>query len=272
MKKLSILCLFAAFLMVFVSCKRTPGCTDPNSVNFNPDAKKDDGSCLVPEQVQNLFLFKLTGVNCGICGYSSDQLKDVLAQYSNVHQIYMHVGTGDPLNKFGSLKTIMPTSGGIPVHYLNASKAHYSEMEDSLPVHAATTPVGACVGSMTIEGNMLKVSTGVRFFQDVEGEYELGVYVVENNIPAVDDLDQSGTSDPAYEHDHTYRQSLNSNGIGDNLSVQDIRKDYTYFQEYEVEISQDWVAENLSVILVLWKASDNLTEYKFINVNEVAKQ
>ena len=25
-------------------------------------------------------------------------------------------------------------SGGIPVHYLNASKAHYSEMEDSLPV------------------------------------------------------------------------------------------------------------------------------------------
>ena len=48
---------------------------------------------------------------------------------------------------------------------------------------------------MTIEGNMLKVSTGVRFLQDVEGDYELGVYVVENNIPAVDDLDQSGTSD-----------------------------------------------------------------------------
>ena len=61
-------------------------------------------------------------------------------------------------------------------------------------MHAATTPVGAW-GSMTIEGYVLKVSTGVRFFQDVEGDYELGVYVVENNILQLIHLIQSGTSD-----------------------------------------------------------------------------
>ncbi len=36
--------LFMLFTLAFSSCK-TEGCTDPNSLSYNPDADKDDGSC-----------------------------------------------------------------------------------------------------------------------------------------------------------------------------------------------------------------------------------
>ncbi len=45
MKNLRLLSMIAlASIMVFSSCKRE-GCTDPTSLNYDPKAKKDDGSC-----------------------------------------------------------------------------------------------------------------------------------------------------------------------------------------------------------------------------------
>ena len=35
-----------SFLFVFSACKKEPGCMDPAAFNYNPDAKKDDGSCI----------------------------------------------------------------------------------------------------------------------------------------------------------------------------------------------------------------------------------
>lgn len=36
---------------VFTSCKKKEGCTDPNSLNYDPDAEVDDGSCTYPPTV-----------------------------------------------------------------------------------------------------------------------------------------------------------------------------------------------------------------------------
>jgi hypothetical protein len=45
------LLLFLAFSVTFTSCKKEPGCMDPNSMTYNPDAKKDDGSCLYAHDI-----------------------------------------------------------------------------------------------------------------------------------------------------------------------------------------------------------------------------
>ena len=41
-----MLLLFIAVSISFTSCKKEPGCMDPNAFNYNPDAQIDDESCI----------------------------------------------------------------------------------------------------------------------------------------------------------------------------------------------------------------------------------
>lgn len=45
MKFIKTLFLLLLLTNVIVSCKKTRGCTDPEALNYNPDARKDDHSC-----------------------------------------------------------------------------------------------------------------------------------------------------------------------------------------------------------------------------------
>lgn len=45
MKFIKTFFLLLLLMNVVVSCKKTRGCTDPEAMNYNPDARKDDHSC-----------------------------------------------------------------------------------------------------------------------------------------------------------------------------------------------------------------------------------
>jgi len=45
------LLILLSLSVTFSSCKKEPGCMDPNSMTYNPDAKKDDGSCVYAHDI-----------------------------------------------------------------------------------------------------------------------------------------------------------------------------------------------------------------------------
>lgn len=46
-----LLLLFSSFFMI-LACKKE-GCTNPTAKNYNPEAKKDDGSCVIESVIEN---------------------------------------------------------------------------------------------------------------------------------------------------------------------------------------------------------------------------
>lgn len=53
MKKLTLLFLPLTILFAIASCKKE-GCTDPKAVNYDAEAKKDDGTCVQPKPDERL--------------------------------------------------------------------------------------------------------------------------------------------------------------------------------------------------------------------------
>lgn len=51
MKRVSTILLL--FVFILISCSKEKGCTDPDAVNYNPDAEKDDGNCVFDNDKHN---------------------------------------------------------------------------------------------------------------------------------------------------------------------------------------------------------------------------
>lgn len=59
MKKLTFVLILAGLVVlggVFTSCKKKEGCTDKTALNYDPDAKKDDGSCKYAQDTATIIL------------------------------------------------------------------------------------------------------------------------------------------------------------------------------------------------------------------------
>ena len=86
-------------------------CTDPMSLAYNVEAKKDDGSCTYPEVSKKSLVLRKTGDWCHYCGeYATDWVNDIENTYSNtVKVIDLHSNDGFAGNQKSKPLVITPS-------------------------------------------------------------------------------------------------------------------------------------------------------------------
>lgn len=238
--------LFGAIAIVAGSCTKTVEAPISEDIHNVSSARK-------------ALLFKFSGLQCGACtAYMDDWETICTTTYPNkVIGLTVHCGVSDTLvNGFTLGMTSQYDIPGTPRFSegsIMQTDTTWTVMEDKL---AATLDKPADVGigiKHTVTGNTLTINTKSVFFNDLSGTYNIAIYVVENDIHAL----QTGIP---MVHNKVLRGSANgywgetfAPGTTSKGSIVD--KSFTY--NLGTPGADYWNTANLKVVAVIYKMENN---------------
>lgn len=221
---------------------------------------------------QKVLITKKTATWCPFCGEwgwtffrnlmedNADDAVFIAAHYS-----------GDLAN--GTASAIVANFGGSsqPRFYINHTDQNVlsslvstkrTDIKQKVADLAAQRPVvqaGIAIGS---DGQVLQLAVKTEFFQAAEGEYFLGIYVVEKEVIA----SQSGQGANA-KHTNVLRDVLADDWYGQPLAGGSIEagEEQLFFEEYPTDGFPD--LEQLKIVTIIWKKGEG-DKYEVVNVNE----
>ncbi|HNZ43131.1 MAG TPA: hypothetical protein PLI16_07130 [Bacteroidales bacterium] len=272
MKKIAFFIFALGFAVSFSACKKdkgadpVSGCMDSGSLYYNPLATVDDGTCVVPEQVQKALVFQVTATDCVNCGmWGGDTLDALVANNpGKVVPIALHYGDNMTPNvlRFG-FSPILPSTIGTPYFKIGDVETYYYNSQ--VAALCAQTPVVAQTAFIYTQGSeTVNVKTRTEFFTDVDGVYMLAVYVLESGI--------DGTSGPyvqeggstGYQHNYVLRaSSYNNSPFGETIVPSGALAGKTVDKTYDITFSKLSATSAINIATVIWKKEGS--EYKFIN-------
>ena len=243
----------------FSSCRKK-GCTDPNSLSYNPEAKKDDGSCTTPTALKKALVFKKTATWCPYCGdWGTTYSNNLSAAYSNCQVVALHGDWAMETTVGDAIMDALP-SAGWP-HF-------YSGAEDYTPQYNYSSVINtelaeAVEVSMAMEkstnGSTINVKVQSQWLGSTSGEYFLAVYVLEDGIVATQQIDGS-PADPNFVHDHVLRGEASGAAFGKAITI----NGEGYLEEFDIALGSSMVPANCYPVAVMWKK--NGANYDFVNL------
>jgi hypothetical protein len=262
MKINKILSIVIVLAMVggFSSCKKK-GCTDPNSLAFNPEAKKDDGSCTNPSSVKKALVFKKTATWCPYCGdWGATYSTNIMTDYSDCQVIQLH-GDSDFETTVGDAIMDALPSAGWPHFYLGTtdiSSNSYSELSSGVSAEVGASVEVAMAMEHSTSGTAMNIRVQSQWTGSSSGEYFLAVYILEDGQVAEQDI-AGQPSDPNWVHNHVLRAEASSAAFGKAVTVNGDGN----LEEFDVTLGGSWVAANCYPVAVMWKK--NGSDYDFVN-------
>lgn len=265
--------LLVLLALVGTGCKKQTGCTDPNAVNYDPEAKKSADNCVMPEQTRQVLLVKFTAIWCPPCGgWGADAFKQFQADYAgDIISIASHGSNSqtDVLTNDASLAFFnnFPVTG-FPNFLVGTSfEGATSNISQAMDAMLAM-PVSANGALVYEKGeDAYTIEAKVQFFDDVQGDYYLGVYVLENSIPGGDDAgaayDQKGDNSTSYTHNYVLRAHGFAQAFGAAVASGSIAANESFDLSTSIAIDNGWEVENQTVVGVLWKKSG--ADYAYVN-------
>ncbi len=256
--------IFSAVLMIallasFSSCRKK-GCTDPNSLSYNPEAKKDDGSCTTPTAIKKSLVFKKTATWCPYCGdWGATYSSNLAAAYSNCQVIELHGDMQMETAVGDALMDALP-SAGWPHFYLGMEDLpnSYSQISNSVSTQLGEAVEVSMAMEKTTTGSTMNVRVQSQWLGSTSGEYFLAVYVLENGIVATQQID-GAPSDPNFVHNYVLRGEASNSAFGKAITI----NGEGYLEEFDIALGSGMVAANCYPVAVMWKR--NGSTYDFVN-------
>ncbi len=273
-KSLPLILVLGVLIFDTTSCKKKEGCTDPQALNYDAEAKVDNGSCLYPTESRKVTFIEFTATWCLQCGsWGSDAFHQTLADNPDeLIGIASHSSPTDPM--YNSVAQAFIDNFSIdnwPNYWIGNDflANNYFQVNNYLPTYMAQPVVANVLALYSIDATGITVRTSTKFFKDATGDFYLGVYVLESGIdgsPTAGAYAQSGTNDPNYTHDHVLRAAATANPWGDQIVSGSATAGEIINMTYTIPLQVEWNTENLDIVCVIWKA--NGSSYDYVNAAE----
>lgn len=257
------LLLMLLFLAIGSGCKKRAGCTDPAALNYDPDARKSDNSCITVPQTRMLPLIQFTAIWNPPCGsYGTKAFKEALALAPNaLIGIASHGSESQPDALTSNYSAQLFETFGVtdlPHFAIGATNLGTSPDIDSILADIMSAPVVANgAASFSVEGNILTIDAIARFFQFTEGEYTMSILVLESGVDGSDNapagFDQMGDNSSTYTHDLILRGGPAAHVMGEVIATGNISSTTSKRFSYTMEADSGWRKDRLEVVGIIWK-------------------
>ena len=226
-------------------------------------------------QVQVPIVLKETGELCGPCGgwgwtrwegvLNSVQGKTFLwAQYSdyfvsNSHFVNQELDASNSVNN--AFQANFPYGGSKPLFYINgveAASTTVSAAEAAVNASIASTPVDVSAAyRIGWDGDNLTVTAQAKLYNNMTGNYYMGVYLVEDKAKGT----QSGhpSSSPDLEHHMVMRGSVGGSVWGEEIIATSASAGAMIEKTFTQAVPSSYIKSNLTIGVIIWKK--NGTKY-----------
>jgi hypothetical protein len=213
---------------------------------------------------QQSLVVKKTATWCSNCGsWGWTWFKDILAEAPAKGGICLNLhSTSSGLKALNNLDgdwlSQFDVNVSFPTFYVNGiRRTSVSEVLAAVEASEATMPIaGVGVEAAINEGN-LKVTGKVSFYEEVDAEFYLGFYIIEDSVVH----SQSAQGANAI-HRYIVREAMNQASFGELIS-EGMVADGTSLSTTEEQMYEGMEAEKHSVLAVLWSKANN--KYTYVN-------
>jgi thioredoxin-related protein len=271
--------LFLLFF-IFASCQESTllvddgsaikGCTDSKSVNYNPDAVINNGSCVYIDSLQNSIFGKFTATWCGPCGgwgvtrfeelYANHkgralaislQISDALTTPDNGPLVDEFAAkwqyTGTP-NFFVNDNFVGTGASGIP--------GEISNKNNQTPKLSIGSHITQGAGK---NAGKLNVNVYIKSFENLSGVYTMSALFLHKEIIA----SQNGSSQNPHIHHHVLSKSATTSGAFGEEIFTNLSNGEVYRWSRVINYDSNWDMSKMELVFIVWRKTSN--GYEFVN-------
>ncbi|MEM9821494.1 MAG: Omp28-related outer membrane protein [Bacteroidota bacterium] len=139
-----------------------------------------------------------------------------------------------------------------------------TEIKNNVSANFAQSPLANAGLTATLDGLDLTVNTKTRFFGDADGEYYIGVYIIDDGH--IGFQSQQGSN---AEHERLLRDGLSDNAFGDLITNGSVSAGTEFTHNFSGTIDASWDPEKLEIATIIWRKNGNT--YEFVNTHSTTQ-